>query len=337
MAKRKEILEVIPNLLKNKLVPYIVGAGGIGKSDLAREIATKHNLKLIDIRPTTMLCEDLSGFARIKDNKSEYVPFNVFPLEGDPIEEGTKGFLLFIDEFDKASKEMQAGLYKLILDRQIGNKNIHNKCYIVCAGNRQQDNAFSNPMSAPMKSRLIHIELDVSPEEWLEYAQSIGIDKRIIAFIDYKKNMLINFDPNSKDLTYSSPRTWIMLSKIIKNLPNLNNYQYLISGTVGESVMYDFFTFTNLFFDLPTIQQIINKEYIEIPNESAKKYAIVQHIIEELTEDTLDNVAYFIDKFPGEFKALFLKKIASKFNSLITRLEEPKFKNIKELYIDLQS
>ena len=171
MVKRKEILEVITNLLKNKLVPYIVGAGGIGKSDLAREIADKHSLKLIDIRPTTMLPEDLNGFCRIKDDKSEYVPFNVFPLEGDPIEENNpKGWLLFIDEFDKASKEMQAGLYKLILDRQIGNKNIHNKCYIVCAGNRQQDNAFSNPMSAPMKSRLIHIELDVSPEEWLEYA-----------------------------------------------------------------------------------------------------------------------------------------------------------------------
>lgn len=101
---------------------------------------------------------------------------------------------------------MQAGLYKLILDRQIGNKNIHDKCYIVCAGNRQQDNAFSNPMSAPMKSRLIHIELNVSPQEWIEYAQSIGIDKRIIAFIDYKKNMLMNFDPESTDLTYACPK-----------------------------------------------------------------------------------------------------------------------------------
>lgn len=97
MANRKEILEIITNLLKNKLVPYIVGAGGIGKSDLAREIASKHNLKLIDIRPTTMLCEDLSGFARIKEDKSEYVPFNVFPIEGDPIEENTKGWLLFVE------------------------------------------------------------------------------------------------------------------------------------------------------------------------------------------------------------------------------------------------
>lgn len=335
MANRKQILDIISTLLNNKLVPYITGAGGIGKSDLAREIANKYNLKLIDIRPTTMLPEDLNGFCRIKDDKSEYVPFNVFPIEGDPIQENTKGWLLFIDEFDKASKEMQAGLYKLILDRQIGNKNIHNKCFIVCAGNRQQDNAFSNVLSAPMKSRLIHIELDISPEEWLEYAQNVGIDKRIIAFIDYKKNMLINFDPESKDLTYACPRTWAMLSKVIKKLSDLNDYQYLISGTVGESVMYDFFTFTNLFFNLPSIKQIIDKEPIKIPDESPKKYAIIQHIIEEITEDDLDNVAYFIDKFPGEFKALFLKKIANKFKDLMLNLTKPEFKNIKELYVDL--
>lgn len=126
-----------------------------------------------------------------------------------------------------------------------------------------------------------------------------------------------------------------MLSKVIKKLPDLNDYQYLISGTVGESVMYDFFTFTNLFFNLPSIKQIINKESIKIPDESPKKYAIIQHIIEEITEDDLDNVAYFIDKFPGEFKALFLKKIANKFKDLMLKLTEPKFKNIKELYVDL--
>jgi hypothetical protein len=335
MAKRTEILEIIPNLLKNKLVPYITGAGGIGKSDLAKEIATKHNLKLIDIRPTTMLPEDLNGFCRINNDKSEYVPFNVFPIEGDPIKENTKGFLLFIDEFDKASKEMQAGLYKLILDRQIGNKNIHEKCYIICAGNRQQDNAFSNPMSAPMKSRLVHIELDISPEEWLEYAQTIKIDKRIIAFIDYKKSMLMNFDPESKDLTYASPRTWSMLSKVIKNLPNLEKYQYLISGTVGESVMYDFYTFTQLFYDLPTIKEIIDKQPIKIPTESAKKYAITQHIIEELTEDNLDKVVYFIDKFDGEFKALFVKKISNKFPTVMTQLQDEKYPNFTQLLLDL--
>jgi hypothetical protein len=335
MAKRTEILEVIPNLLRNNLVPYIVGAGGIGKSDLAKEVATRHSLKLIDIRPTTMLPEDLSGFARIKDDKSEYVPFNVFPIERDPIEENTKGFLLFIDEFDKASKEMQAGLYKLILDREIGNKKLHHKCRIMCAGNRQQDNAFSNPMSAPMKSRLVHIELDVSPEEWLEHAQKTGIDKRIIAFIDYKKAMLMNFDPESKDLTYACPRTYYMLSKIIKNLPDLSKYQYLISGTIGESVMFDFYTFTQLFYNLPTIKQIIDKEPIEIPIESAKKYAITQHIIEELTEDNLDKVVYFIDKFSGEFKALFIKKISNKFPDIMTKLEDNKYTNFAKLLLDL--
>lgn len=50
LVSPSEAVDVLEFQLKCQLVPILRGSPGIGKSDIYRQIAKKHNLLLIDIR-----------------------------------------------------------------------------------------------------------------------------------------------------------------------------------------------------------------------------------------------------------------------------------------------
>ena len=118
-------------------------------------------MKVIDVRLSSLEPTDLQGLPWFNNGKAQFQPFDLFPLEDTPIPQGYQGFLLFLDEFNSASRAVQAAAYKVVLDRMIGNHKLHDKCFIICAGNKTSDNAITTRLSTAMLSRLVHINLEV--------------------------------------------------------------------------------------------------------------------------------------------------------------------------------
>lgn len=129
-----------------------------------------------------------------------------FPIEGDPIPHGYSGWLLFLDEATSAPPAIQAAAYKLILDRMVGSHHLHKNVAIVCAGNLETDNAIVQPMSTALQSRLVHMELVIDHQEWIDWAVQNDIDHRITSFIGFKPSALFTFTPDHTDKTYACPR-----------------------------------------------------------------------------------------------------------------------------------
>jgi MoxR-like ATPase len=94
--------ELVYDVLKAKLVPFLQSSPGIGKSSLAKQLAEENDLELIDVRLSQLDPTDLSGLPFRKGDKAEYLPMNTFPLEGESVPEGKEGFLLLLDEFNSA-------------------------------------------------------------------------------------------------------------------------------------------------------------------------------------------------------------------------------------------
>lgn len=107
-VKVSQAILMVTEYIRAQLVPMIIGSPGIGKSAIVHQIAKKYNLKLIDIRLSQTLPEDLNGFPFLKGNKAGYVPMDVFPIEGDEVPDGHSGWLLFLDEFNSAPPAVQA-------------------------------------------------------------------------------------------------------------------------------------------------------------------------------------------------------------------------------------
>jgi len=310
------MVEALDTVLMSKLTPMLVGSPGIGKSDIVKSVAKKHNLKLIDMRLAQSDPTDLNGFPTLQQDgtRMDYAPPTTFPLQNlDTVPQGYDGWLLFLDEINAAPPAIQAAAYKLVLDRQIGMHNLHKRVAIVCAGNKATDKAIVNRLSTAMQSRMIHLNLMVDSDAWLEWANANGIDHRVISFVKFRPELLHKFNPSHADDTFASPRTWEFLSRIITGKEKFSRTDHaVLVGTVGEGPATEFRAFCEVYKDLPTIEQMVaNPSVIHIPKEPGHQYAMTTLISHNANDATIAPLMIVIKKLPVEFQVVVLKDIYS--------------------------
>lgn len=307
----RQIKQYICTCLEAGLVPFLQSSPGMGKSEIVKGIADEAGLEVIDLRLSTCEPTDLTGLPYFKDGIAMFMPFNIFPLENTPLPKGKNGWLLFLDEFNSAPKDVQAAAYKLVLDRMIGNHKLNANCYIVAAGNLADDKAIVNNLSTAMQSRVIHLEMQISFEDWLmDVALKQGYDSRIIAFLNMNNGKLMDFNPDHNEKTFCCPRTWSFVNKIIKNNPVDNNIIPLLAGTITSGVAIEFVQFVKVFDKLVKLEDVLNNPTsTPVPTDKALMWATVTTLMEKVDGTTFQQIATYIDRFDLSFKILFYRSL----------------------------
>lgn len=320
----KQAKEHITTNIRAGLVTMLHGDPGLGKSDIIREVAKQFKLKLIDFRASQMDPTDVNGFGTIIHNGNEpiakYIPFDVFPLEDTPIPEGYHGFLLFFDELNSCSKSVEAALYKVLLDRKIGQKNIHPKTAMVAAGNLTTSGAIVNRQGTATQSRLAHLTLSVDPIGWVEWATKHDIDFRVISYISAFPDKLCDFDPKHTNKTFACPRTFEFLSKVLKVLGDkpLKDHLVNFAGIIGEGAARQFVAFSETLVELPTIGEIRAKpDTAKLSNKPSLLHAVSHLVAAHIKEDNLERLMQYIKRMPSEFQAITLQNTLHKQRDLI--------------------
>lgn len=312
--------ELILDVLKVGLVPCVVSSPGVGKSAIAAQIAEEQRLELIDIRLTQCDPTDLNGFPTLKEKKASYLPMDTFPIEGDELPEGKRGWLLLLDELPSAALAVQAAAYKLILDKMVGQHKLHPNVAIIAAGNKSTDRAIVNRMGTAMQSRMIHLGLDADVDAWKDWAIKEGIDHRILAYINFKPDALHKFDPNHNDSTFACPRTWEFLSKLIKKVEgSLTGKLPLVIGAVSEGIGREFVGFCDIYTKLPTIEHIeVSPMTVEISDEPSIRYALSGLVANYLNKQNVVQLIKFIERLPIEFQIICLQQSLKREPTLMT-------------------
>lgn len=314
--------DYIVRCIVNGLVPFVQSSPGCGKSSIVKQIADKFNAQLIDVRLSTCDPTDLTGLPHFKDNIAEFAPFNLFPIESTPIPKGKSGWILFLDEFNSASKAVQAAAYKLILDRMVGINNLHPNCAIVCAGNLSTDRAIVNNLSTAMQSRVIHIEMEVNFDQWYQnVAIKNNYDQRIIGFLNMYQHKLMDFNPDHQEKTFCCPRTWEFVNRLITNEDNLDPILNLLVGTITSGIAIEFVQWSKIYQNLIKFEDILKEpEKVKIPTDTSIKWATTSMLITKTDAKTLDKVSKYIDRFDVSFKLLFYRSILIKDPELKTNM-----------------
>ena len=259
------------------------------------------------------------GFPSIQGQRAGYLPMETFPLEGDPIPEGYSGWLLFLDEFNSASIAVQAAGYKLILDRMVGQKNLHKHVAVVCAGNLETDGAIVNPMSTAMQSRLAHLELVTDVNQWLDWAYENGIHRFITSYIKFKPGNLYAFSPDHTDKTYACSRTWEFANRVLE-VTDTDDKDLLpmLAGVLSEGVAREFIGFTKIDKDLPKITQIMESpNSIRVPDEPSVLFALTGSISHHANKDNLAPLITYIKRLPKEFQVVTLRETVRRQKELV--------------------
>lgn len=309
-VKISQATSIITKLIKAKLVPMLTGSPGMGKSALVHQIAEHYSLKVIDLRLSQCDPTDLLGFPTIVGDKAGYKPMETFPIEGDPVPEGYSGWLLFLDEFNSAGVAVQAAAYKLILDLMVGVHHLHKNVAIVCAGNKETDNAIVTPMSTAMQSRLVHLELAIDTAEFTDWAAANNIDHRISDYIKFKPGNLFAFTPDHSDKTFACSRTWSFADKILKVTEDSDPDRLpMLAGAISEGVAREFLGFMQIYESLPKMAQIISApEDTPVPVEPSILFAMTGSLSHNATVDNLEQLMKYIYRLPVEFQVVTLKE-----------------------------
>jgi hypothetical protein len=317
-VKISQATRLIVSAIKAKIAPLLKGSPGGGKSETVHKIAEHFNLQLIDIRLSQCDPTDLAGFPTVtKDGKADYLPMKHFPIVGDKLPEGKAGWLLFLDEATSAPPAIQAAAYKLVLDRMVGSHHLHEKCAIVLAGNLETDGAIVHEMSTALQSRLMHLELMIDNNEWLDWAVANKVDHRITSFIKFKPGMLYTFKADHTDCTYACPRTWSFANRLLAHTED-HDLLPTLAGTISEGVAREFLAFSKIYESLLTIPQITaDPTGVKVPDEPGILFALTGSIAHNITPENGDKLMPFVKRLPVEFQVVCLRETVRRNKAML--------------------
>lgn len=312
----RQIRVFIMDCLEAGLVPFVRSSPGCGKSEIMRAIAEELGLKMIDHRLSTSDPTDMSGLPRFtSDGFAEFAPFRqLFPLEGTELPKGYEGWLLFLDEFNSAQKQVQAASYKTILDHAVGQYPLHERVLISLAGNLDTDRAITNPVSTALESRVVHLELVVNFDDWeTDVAIPRQYDPRIIAFLRQYPDHLLDFKPDHQEKTYCCPRTWDFMNRLINGKPVTSTKVPLYAGTITAGTAAEFAEHCQIYKDLVNVREILADpagcRIPEGPNSVSLKWATVSHMTQHVNDNTFSDLSQYANRFSLDFRILFYRSV----------------------------
>lgn len=303
-------MPLIKMTLKARKVPYLKSSPGIGKSAMAAELAQEFNLKLIDHRISTSAPTDLTGLPEIQNGRSSFNPFDFFPIKGkdEPVK-GTNGWLLFLDEFNSGSKAVLAAAYKLVLDKKVGQYDLHPNVAVMCAGNRDTDRAITTNIGTAMQSRLTTYNIELNNDEFINHVMiKQKWDDRVIAYLSSEPNKINDFRPDHSDDTFCCPRTWDSVQEQIKGEKITRAHLPLIGGTITSGVAADFLTFLDVYQDMPKFEDVLREpNSYPLPTNPQLKWAVVSSFSQKTNKKNFNQIATYIGRFDMTFQVLFFR------------------------------
>ena len=300
-----DISKTIGSLMEQNVAVFLWGAPGIGKSSIVKQVAQKKNIGFIDLRLALMDPTDLKGipFYDKEAHQALWAPPSFLPSEGRGI--------LFLDELNSAPPSVQASAYQLILDRRVGEYELPDGWAIVAAGNREGDKGVTYKMASPLANRFVHFEMDISVQDWCDWAYKNDIDKSIIAYISFKNEHLFTFEAKNMEKSFATPRSWEYADKIIKSGIDDEVLLETLSGALSKEVAVGYLSFKKVQSKLPDIDTILKTANGEYPEAAEVLHALSVGLVSAVLKDknTLDNVLSYSLHLKGEFSVKIVQDL----------------------------
>lgn len=203
---QNELFEILLNVAPTRPV-FIWGAPGIGKSALVEKFAKEVGLPCVSLLGSQLAPEDIIGIPRINGDTSEFLPPKIIARK--------EPYVLFLDELNSASQDVQRSFYSLIHERRIGEYHLPEGSVVIGAGNRLQDSAIVKTMSSALINRMFHVQLKADAKQWLHWAYDNNIHPWVTDYITQRPDHLFAEPPKTEE-PYSTPRSWHLLSDALK-------------------------------------------------------------------------------------------------------------------------
>ena len=296
-------------VLKAGKVFMMLGQAGIGKTQIARQIANELGVdKFLEFNGQTRQPWDIMGTPDhiTDDNGHRYTDW--LPHKEFAELMNAKQPCIFIDELFMADGTMQNSLNTLMLEKQAGTLKLPSHTYIIVASNRSEDGCLINEPSQATMDRVISFEVVPSAEDLEDFAVRSNWHPEVIAGI--RRFPLWVTEGFNGDLYKScTPRGLNTLSDLcFQGIPSKIEIP-LVQGIVGHGVATEFVAFRRVFNDLPDRDEIY-KNPTTAPVPSAERpdvlYALASLLGQKADENNVDATLQYASRMPKEFETMII-------------------------------
>jgi len=362
----------------------IKGNHGIGKSQVVRQVSDELGISFIDIRLAQNDVGDLKGLPFQGAGRTFFAPPDWFPIKSEDavslskslngiddlkksVSEitagkfGDKG-ILFLDEINRASKEVQQAAFELVLDRRLNMRDLPDGWRVIAAINDNADLYDVNEMCGALISRFCVIPFKPTIEEWYEWAESANLHSAVMAFTKKYPTFL---DPTNEMIEKSiaeterlfDRRAWEMLSNGLKSFSTAfekksipfdimgrtnesNGFLLLMAqGYLGNICAVKFAKFVELEYKILDAEKIIESLDAEVEKHMKKLVAdgkipeiasynnqIVDYVKNNITTafnaKQSKNLFTYVKLIPNEIVSNLWKNLLAECNSVATKWYE---------------
>lgn len=266
-----EVIEVVSKLPAQHAV-LLKGPTGVGKShivkDLCKYLSTKmtdaekkqySEYHLIDVRLSQMGEADISGLPNLKEVEKTGVASYALPAWY--VKACEVPCVLFFDEQNRATRQVQQGVFQIVLDRQLGNQkggvglSLHPLTRVVSAVNVGKEYDVT-AMDPALLRRFVSFNIDTDLDQWCKWASKNDHDPMLIEFLKtHPKHFHVDpSEAKEEGATVPCPASWSRLDECLRQagmnlskkcgtkLPHL--YQ-IVSGYVGIEAAQHYERFHN--------------------------------------------------------------------------------------------
>ncbi|MCD8089118.1 MAG: hypothetical protein LUD81_00560 [Clostridiales bacterium] len=258
-AKRVIISEIMSDLYTHHENPhcyntvYLEGTMGIGKSTIFRDIVkfmtefTGNEWGFLDMRLATMSASDIQGIPHPEQQSDgtwvmKWMKDAVLPGVNKELPE--YGIIL-MDELNQVKEPaVKSIMYQFILDRKINDYVMPDTWYQGCAGNREEDGGIYDRLLAPVRGRMMILEIEPNAKETIQYFKDNDFHPAVIEYLEsfitkgigayegvskvlhsYNAELEMSGDEDCDNYIFTTPRTYEFVSNVLKSHEELKSLE----------------------------------------------------------------------------------------------------------------
>jgi hypothetical protein len=324
-------------LFEAELTPFVWGHKGIGKTTVPKEYAKEMGWKFFPLYLGTQSdLGDVLGLAEFVDNgdgskstafaKPQWMQEIITYCEQNP----ESGAIVFLDEFNRGRRDILSGMFSLALDKTFHTVKLPKNCHIMAAGNPTTDEYFVTDINdSALMSRFVHIKLEPTFREWLDYAKATEIDSSLIGFVNNQPELLEdkNQEFNLSSMVKVDRRAFSRLDRLFKLNTPQHILEQLMHGIIGLERTVAYLQYKKDQDKPLTAQEVYTKQKFHLvekwnnPNDINASYlnltydSLIEDFItreekeEYLNDRDMKNFMEFIRITPKDISYLFITKV----------------------------
>ena len=302
----------------NRLPFYLEGEPGIGKTQLAEQIADELGVGFVSLSITHHTRNTLLGLPMICSGNdvegqevkyTEYTMSEVLALVEQEVKKGHKEGILLIDEFACMAESLVAPMLAFLQQKNIGNHRLPTGWVIILCSNPPKYNKSARTFDIAIMDRVRKMEIVFDGKEFLDYGRKKGFHKAILEYLQHNKADIHYCEPGTKngESIIVTTRGWENLSHCLTAYEELEQevsfeliYQFIKSKDIAEK----FFRAYQIYYAGLTLEEIYDvlegrnlESYAERVKE--KPYLVKWNVIKILEKILSEECAEYAKEETG--------------------------------------